>query len=111
MPYFARLDENNVVLSVERVVGIPDGDADGEAFLRNLYGTTDRFRFCKYDGTTRKQYPGVGYTYDSDADVFVQPRPSPSWTLDANHDWQPPTPRPEGESWAWDEATLSWVET
>ena len=110
MPYFARLDENNVVLSVERVVGVADGDAEGEAFLRNIYGTTDRFRFCKYNGTVRKQYPGPGFTYDEAGDVFVQPRPYPSWTLDANHDWQAPVAKPDGDYWAWDEASQSWTE-
>lgn len=110
MPYFARLSAENVVTFVERVVGVADGDAEGEAFLRALYGTTDRFRFCKYDGTQRKQYPGVGFTYDEAAQVFVAPRPYPSWTLDANYDWQPPVPHPDdGGSWRWDETTQSWV--
>lgn len=111
MPYFARLNAENVVTFVERVVGVADGDSEGEAFLRDLYKTTDRFRFCKYDGSVRKQYPGVGYTYDAGADVFISPRPFPSWTLDQNHDWQPPTPRPEGSGWVWDEQSLSWVES
>jgi hypothetical protein len=44
-------------------------------------------------------------------DVFIWPQPFPSWTLDANHDWQPPTPMPaEGGPWEWNEDTLSWVE-
>jgi hypothetical protein len=108
MPYFARLNSENVVIFVERVVGVADGDAEGEAFLQNLYGTTDRFRFCKYDGTQRKQYPGIGYTFDEINDVFLSRRPYPSWALDQNHDWQPPTPRPEGEGWQWDEESQEW---
>ena len=42
-------------------------------------------------------------------DVFIEPQPHPSWTLDSNHDWQPPTPRPNGNV-LWDEDTLSWKE-
>lgn len=111
MPYFARLNADNVVIFNERVVGVADGDAEGEAFLRDLYKTTDRFRFNKYDGSIRKKFAGIGDTFDEDADVFIRPRPYPSWTLDSNHDWQPPTPRPEGDGWLWDEPSLSWVQT
>lgn len=110
MPYFARLNDENIVTFVERVVGVPDGDAEGEAFLRGLYGTTDRFRFCKFDGTQRGRFPGVGYKWDDTAQVFIAPSPFPSWTLDENYEWQPPTPMPnDGQRWRWDETTLSWV--
>jgi len=62
---------------------------------------------------TDKQYVlcargGIGWTYDADADVFVAPRPYGSWTLDENHDWQPPTPKPDGD-YIWNEAELEWV--
>jgi len=50
----------------------------------------------------------VGGTYDANADVFVAPQPYPSWSLDENHDWQPPTPKPEGYFY-WDEANLEWA--
>ena len=66
---------------------------------------------CKrtsYNNNIRKQYAGIGYTYNADADVFVAPQPYPSWTLDANHDWQPPTPKPEGD-YSWNEEELEWV--
>ena len=56
----------------------------------------------------RGRYAGIDYTYNADADVFVAPQPYPSWTLDANHDWQAPTPKPEGDFY-WDEETLSWL--
>jgi len=58
----------------------------------------------------RKQYAAIGYTYDPDADVFVAPQPYPSWTLDENHDWQPPTPYPSnGGVYRWNETELEWV--
>jgi hypothetical protein len=55
---------------------------------------------------------GVGFTYLADADVFVAPQPYPSWTLDSNHDWQPPTPMPveEGKEYAWFEPNKQWIE-
>ena len=60
-------------------------------------------------GSIRKQYAGVGYTYDSTNDVFIVPQPFASWTLDSNHDWQPPTPYPtDGEFYKWNEVTLTW---
>jgi len=71
-----------VVVSVERVVGVADGDAEGESFLQNLYGTSDTFKFCKYNGSQRKNYPGIGYTFDAERDAFIPPRPGEDWTLD-----------------------------
>jgi len=56
----------------------------------------------------RKQYAGIGYTYDEVRDQFVAPQPYPSWTLDENNDWQPPTPKPDGDYY-WSEEDLVWV--
>ena len=60
----------------------------------------------------RKNYAGVGYTYDEERDAFIPPQPFPSWTL--NEDtclWDAPTPYPDdGKPYAWNEATLAWVE-
>ena len=50
---------------------------------------------------------GVGWTYDEQANQFVAPQPYASWTLDANNDWQPPTPKPDGDYY-WDEDTQTW---
>ena len=59
----------------------------------------------------RKQFAGIGYTYDKTNDVFIQPQPFPSWALDASFDWQPPTARPgNGEDYTWNEDTKSWDE-
>ncbi len=51
---------------------------------------------------------GIGYTYDSNADVFIAPQPYPSWTLNENNDWQPPTPKPDG-NYYWHEDTQTWL--
>jgi len=60
----------------------------------------------------RKNYAGIGFTYDPDRDAFIPPASYPSWVL--NEDtclWEPPTPKPEGDNWMWDEATVSWIES
>lgn len=59
----------------------------------------------------RKNYAGIGFTYDADRDAFIPPQPFPSWLLDeATCLWNPPTPYPnDGELYVWDEDTLSWV--
>lgn len=59
----------------------------------------------------KESVAGINFTYHPNADVFVAPRPFPSWSLDENHDWQPPTPQPDdGEQYRWDEDTTSWLE-
>ena len=60
----------------------------------------------------RKNYAGIGYTYDLVRDAFIPPKPFASWTLDEDTClWGAPTPMPtDGKIYRWDEATLSWVE-
>lgn len=110
MAHYAFLDENNVVTEV--IVGRNEDEViNGISDWEEYYGSK-RGQKCvrtSYNHNIRKQYAGIGFTYDADADVFVVPQPFPSWTLDENHDWQPPSPRPEGPHY-WDEETLSWKE-
>lgn len=117
MAYFAELDDNGTVL---RVIAISNDDAPdpathnseplGQAFIADVLGLPGEWRQTSYNNNFRKQYAGPGFTYDADADVFIAPQPFSSWTLDGEHDWQPPTPRPSEGTWTWDEDTLSWVE-
>ena len=60
----------------------------------------------------RKNYAGVGYTYDATRDAFIPPQPYPSWTMSEDTClWSAPTPMPtDGKIYKWDEPTLSWVE-
>lgn len=105
MAHFAEIDENNIV---KRVLVVDNSlEHRGEDFLSNELGLGGRWIQTSYNNNFRKQYAGVGYTYDETNDVFVSPQPFPSWTLDTNWDWQPPTPRPN-ELCYWDEETLSW---
>jgi hypothetical protein len=123
MAHYALLDENNVVIQV--ITGVDENiiqtDLDGtqvggssEAW-ENFYATRPWFNAtsCKrtsYNHNIRKSYAAIGYSYDPIADVFFGPQPYPSWSLDANHDWQPPTPMPTEGVWIWNEDTQSWDE-
>lgn len=111
MAHFAKM--NGATVERVEVVSndIATDEAAGVAFLKSLHGMDTDWLQCSYNATIRKQYPGPGFAYDLSADVFFAPRPFPSWTLDASHEWQPPTPMPEGEGWQWDEPSLSWVQS
>ena len=123
MAHFAQIDENNVVTQVIVVANKDTADANGvekeyigAAFCEKLFGGT--WKQTSYNGNIRKNYAGIGYTYNADIDAFVPPKPYPSWVL--NNDtaqWEAPTPMPEdagtGEPpkmYSWDEATTSWKE-
>jgi len=60
----------------------------------------------------RKNYAGIGYTYDVQRDAFIPPKPFASWTLNESYClWDAPTPMPQdGKSYQWDEQSLSWQE-
>ena len=60
----------------------------------------------------RKNYAGIGYSYDATRDAFIPPKPYASWVLDDQTClWGAPTPYPtDGKNYQWDEATTSWVE-
>jgi len=116
MAHFAKLDENNVVTQVIVVGNQDTSDASGvekeyigAAFLEKLFGGT--WKQTSYNGTIRKNYAGIGYTYNADIDAFVSPKPFASWVLnEETAQWEAPTPMPEdGKMYSWDEATVSWV--
>lgn len=112
MAHYAFLDSNNVVTEV--IVGINETELI-EGLSPEVWYSNFRGQVCKrtsYNNNIRKQYAGIGFDYDAVADVFVAPRPFGSWTLDENHDWQPPTPMPvvEGKLYAWFESNKQWIE-
>ena len=110
MAHYAFLDANNVVTEV--IVGIDETELINGLDTETWYGNF-RGQQCvrtSYNGNIRKQYAGIGYTYDDIRDEFVAPQPYPSWTLDENNDWQPPTPMPStGGPYRWSEEELEWV--
>ena len=110
MAHYAFLDSNNVVTEV--ITGIDETELIEGLDTETWYGNF-RGQVCKrtsYNSNIRKQYAGIGFTYDAVNDVFVSPQPYPSWSLDNNFDWQPPTPMPTEGVWIWDEDNLSWTE-
>jgi hypothetical protein len=120
MAHFAKLGIDNVVLEVLVVNNVdcmtPQGEEKeeiGVEFLQKLTGH-QAWKQTSYNGTFRKRYAGIGYTYNSELDAFVPPKPYPSWTLDnETASWTPPTPMPttEGKVYTWNEETLSWDES
>ena len=121
MSYFAELDSENIVI---RVIAadqdfIDSGKVgDPNNWVQTSYNTRGGVHYAPNSNTPdggvalRKNYAGVGYTYDEIRDAFIFPRPYPSWIL--NEDtckWDAPTPMPDdGKIYYWDEDTTSWKE-
>lgn len=108
MAHFAQLDDGVVVQVISVANADAPDEATGIAYCRSLFGADTQWLQCSYNANMRKQFAGVGFTYDTEADVFVAPKPFASWFLDANRDWQAPIPKPEGDAWIWNEALQQW---
>lgn len=108
MAHYAFLNANNVVTEV--IVGIDETELIEGVDPETWYGNFRNQKCLRtsYNNNIRKQYAGIGFTYDEMRDEFVAPQPYPSWTLDQNNDWQPPTPKPDG-NYYWNEDTQSWL--
>lgn len=118
MAHFAELDANNIVTRVIVVANKNTADVDGveqewigQAFCVRLFG--GEWKQTSYNGNFRKNYAGIGFTYDPVRDAFIPPMPTEgTWVL--NEDtcrWERPVPQPkDGKMYNWDEATQSWVE-
>lgn len=110
MAHYAFLDANNVVTEV--IVGIDETELieglDPETWYGNFRG-----QVCKrtsYNGNIRKNYAGVGYTYDEQRDAFIAPKFYESWILDESTcQWQPPIAYPnDGNDYFWNEEIQNW---
>ena len=113
MAHYAFLDENNIVTEV--IVGKNEGEdgKSGEDWEAH-YGAF-RGQVCKktsYNANIRKNYAGIGFTYDADLNAFIPPQSFASWTLNTETaQWEPPVAMPtDGKMYAWDEDTTSWKE-
>lgn len=107
MAHFAEIDENNIV---KRVLVVHNSlEHRGEDFLANDLQLGGNWIQTSYNNNFRKQYAGIGYTYDIENDIFIAPQPFRSWSLNANFDWEPPVARPAEGFWIWDEENLSWI--
>jgi hypothetical protein len=110
MAHYAFINENNKVTEV--IVGIDEEELieglDPETWYSNFRGQT-----CKrtsYNGNIRKNYAGIGFTYDSELDAFIPPKPYLSWLLNEETcDWVAPVEYPEdGFTYVWNENQTNW---
>ena len=124
MSHFAKI-ENNIVTFV--TVGRQEDDGlelelcerTGDTYRQTSYNTrggvhyTDGEPSADQSKALRKNYAGVGYTFDEERDAFIPPKPFESWLLDEDTClWEAPVEYPtDGGMYAWDEASLSWIET
>ena len=117
MAHFAQL-ENNIVTKVIVVANQDILDANGQEleqkgidFCSNLLGGT--WKQTSYNGKIRKNYAGIGYTYDEGRDAFISPKPFNSWLLDETScQWKAPVDMPiDDKRYTWDEETTSWKES
>jgi hypothetical protein len=118
MAHFAEVDENNIVL---RVLVVDDlHESNGQEFLANTLGLGGTWLKTSYNtsagvhangGTPfRKNYAGIGYSYDEALDAFIAPKPYPSWILDEETcTYKAPVAYPtDGDMYTWNEETTSW---
>jgi hypothetical protein len=117
MAYFAKLGTGNIV---EQVISINNDvitDANGveqeqlgNDFINKLYNTRDVWKQTSYNGNIRKNYAGIGYSYDQTRDAFIPPKPFDSWIL--NEDtclWEAPVAKPEDDNeYNWNETNKTW---
>jgi hypothetical protein len=118
MAHFCEIDETNAVLRTIVISNADIVDSNGieqeqlGIELCNQIAGFGRWIQTSYNNNFRKMFATPGMKYAGDADVFYNPvGPYPSWVLDANYDWQPPTPKPnDGKEHWWDEENSTWVE-
>ena len=104
MAYFAFLNSQNTVVEVI--------EAEQAEIDSGRYGDPTRWVQTSIDGSIRKNYAGVGFTYDAVRDAFLAPKPYPSWHLvEETCQWDAPKPKPAfPPAWVWNEALQEWVE-
>jgi hypothetical protein len=111
MAHFAKIGNDNIVERVEVVSNnVATDEQAGITFLQNLYNDTATWKQTSYNNNIRKNFAGIGYTYDSSKDAFISPQPYSSWTLnDDTCRWEAPVAYPDdGELYEWNEDTTSW---
>ena len=117
MAHFAQLNDTAVVLQVVVVnnetiqnLPFPDSELVGVTFCQSLFGDATVWKQTSYNASFRKNFAGIGYTYDPVLDAFIAPQP---WLLNTTTcQWNAPVLYPtDGQTYAWDESTLSWILT
>ena len=120
MAHFAQLDENNIVIHVSVIdnenlldENRKENEEIGIKYLKSIHEEDSRWKQTSYNGSFRKMYAGIGYSYNKDYDVFLPPQPFPSWHLNTELlEWEAPIPRPNSENIMcfWDEENQVWIE-
>ena len=111
MAHFAKLGVGNIIERVEVVSNdIATDEQTGVDFLNTLYGTIDTWKQTSYNGNIRKNFAGIGYSYDQTRDAFIPPKPFNSWTLDEDTClWEAPVAYPDdGQAYTWNETDQQW---
>jgi hypothetical protein len=111
MAHFAEVDENGVV---QRVLVVPDAQEHrGHEFLADDLELGGTWVQTSYNARIRKNYAGIGMTYDADRDAFIAPQPYASWILNEDTcQWEAPVPYPtDGVMYIWNEETTDWEAT
>ena len=119
MAHFARIDKNNIVKSIHVVdndnllneEGIEEEDF-GIVYLNKVHGIGFTWVQTSYNNNFRKNYAGIGYTYNKERDAFIPPKPYESWILNEETcRWEAPSAMPDdGKNYTWNESTTSWDE-
>jgi hypothetical protein len=125
MAHFAKLDSDNTVIHVSVVDNWNTVDGSGNetesigvAYLKSIHGADTNWKQTSYNGNIRKNYAGIGMTYDAGRDAFISPKPYASWVLnETTCRYESPVPLPSDagtgtppKMYSWDEATTSWEE-
>ena len=123
MAHFSKLGTGNIVTEVQVVSNdVATTEQAGVDFLNDLYKTRDVWKKTSYNtkggvhllgGTPfRKNYGGIGFTYDQTKDAFIPPKPFDSWTLnETTCIWEAPVAYPsDDKDYEWDESSTSWKE-
>lgn len=117
MAHFAKLDAENKVIHVSVVNNSDILDSDGKEseqvgieYLTAVHGYS-KWKQTSYNGNFRKNYAGIGYTYDENLDAFIPPKPYDSWVLNEEKGfWESPVEVPQDpENYEWDEEVKNWV--
>ena len=113
MAHYAKINSEGIVQQVvvmDNDLEANEGEKGCIDWLQSNVSSDDWIK-TSYNDNIRKQYAGIGYSYDSVKDKFISPSPYPSWVLNNNDDWISPTPMPDdGKEYEWHEDTKKWVQ-
>ena len=111
MAHFAKLGTGNIVERVEVVSNdIAVTEQAGSDFLNKIYNTRDAWKQTSYNNNIRKNFAGIGFTYDQQRDAFIAPKPYNSWILnETTCRWESPVAYPtDGKKYNWNESLVNW---